>query len=248
MNFQMNIQVLRVKLLSMSRLSQRALDDSVKGYELGISDFCDHARSVERQFDEHYRQIEHLSCHLMTAGVTSPADFRFIVAALRLNSILYAMYSAASLIAEETARLLENSPLEKQVALNSFGTFVNCSVRLCIVALFNQNPGYAEEVLQNRQAALEHERTLDHLHSCEPLQMGAEETYTLTIARNLGVIAKQAHEMADVILFWLKGEESFMAIDSDGDCALDFVFAESRIGAECRYQPAPSNQSPIFNC
>ena len=71
--------------------------------------------------------------------------------------------------------------------------------------------------------------------------MEEQHSYALAITQNLGVIAKQAHEMADAILFWLKGRESVLALETGAYDVLDFLSRNS-ICRESEYQPATARR------
>jgi phosphate uptake regulator len=60
------ISVLRVQLLQMSRLSQRALDYSIKGYQLGSLEFSRSVLSNERELEQHHHQIKEICRKLAT--------------------------------------------------------------------------------------------------------------------------------------------------------------------------------------
>jgi hypothetical protein len=236
MDFQQHVQLLKVRLLGISRLSQRELDYSIKGYELGRLEFCRHACSAEHEIGEHYCQIKYLCRQLITAKVTAPSDFRFALAALRINRALYKTYGAAAQIAQDTILFFESNPMTQSAALNRFGELVNCLVTLCVVALFEKEASHAETVLQSQGIWRRCELIFDHLPQGVSRQMEAQDFYVLKITHSLGVVAKQAHEMADAILFWLKEREGALAFEADGHDALDFLFGGSRTRVESKYQ------------
>ena len=199
MNLQQQRTLLRTQLLDMSRLSQRALDYSIKGYEFNRSEFSLHTGSIDRQLKCRYNQIKLLSRQLIITGVADPSDFRFSSAAIRLNSAFYQTYKAASRIARATT---ENNTIYKSAALVEFGNLTNDLVRLCTVTLFLGDARHAETVLHSQAAWRLSELILQTSHSAEENADG-----TLAITQNLSVIVRQAHEMAEALLFWLKGKD-----------------------------------------
>jgi phosphate uptake regulator len=241
MDFEQHIQFLRVQLLCMSRLSQRALDYAIKGYQLGSPEFCRQVRALEHKLGEHHCHIKYLCHQIATEGTKTPADFRFSLAALRVDSALQRTYSAAAQIAQETILILENCPVAKCPSLDRFGRLVNSLVRLCTVALFEREVGFAETVLQSQEIWRRCELIFDYSSSDVDQQMEEQHSYALAITQNLGVIAKQAHEMADAILFWLKGRESVLALETDAYDVLNFVSRNST-RRESEYQPATARR------
>jgi hypothetical protein len=239
MDLQQQRTALRVQLLHISRLSQRALDYSVKGYKFGNTEFSSHTGSVERELKERYSEIKHLCRQLIAAGAADPSDFRFSLAALRLNSAYYRTYKAAARIAKVTTLHLERNTIAKSAALDKFGELANSFVRLCTIALFLNDAGPAETVLQNQGVWRRSELIFD---GSAEYWMDDRDAYTLAITQNLCVVAKQAHEMADAITFWLKGRDRVLSFEADGHHALECLIPKSRIGnrisMENNYQPA----------
>lgn len=228
MNLQQERTALRTHLLEMSRLSQRALDYSIKGYRLNSSEFSRHTASIDRQLKEHYLQIKALCRRLIVPGMVASSDFRFSLAALRLNSAFYKTYKAASRIARASMLRLESGTAEKCAALDDFGELINRLVRLCTVALFLHDAALAEAVLQSHAVWRRSELIFDHALDHAP---AAVDNETLAIAQNLSVIAKEAHEMADAILFWLRGTDCALAFETEGHHALEHLIPKAGFAA-----------------
>jgi phosphate uptake regulator len=220
MNSQRHIHILRVQLLAMSRLSQRALDYSVKGYELRNLDFARHVRTADREIEEHYSRIKDLSRELMSGGSPRSADSRFAFAAFHIGTALHVTYTAAASIAQNTVRLLEGSGIQRCAALERIGHLVNESMRLSIVALFNSHAGYAQTVLGNQDIV--RELVSADVHPPMDRAPGTQDAFEGTVIRSLGEVAKQIHEIADAILFWLEGKvrAEASAVDRHSSLAL----------------------------
>lgn len=246
MDVQKHLYVLQIHLLAMSRLSQRALDYSIKGFELGCPRICGHVSSAEHELDEHHLKVNQLCRKLMTTAVTAPSDLRFILATLRIDNALHATSRAAAQIAQETILFLESSPMVKCPALNRLGEFVNCSMRLCIVALFKKDVVHAQTVIQSQAVWRRCEMVFDDARDDVKYRMEAQDIYALTIAGILGVIAKQAHEIADAILFWLKGSDDAFALEEDGQDTLSLLFTGCSTSIEIKSQlPTIHHSAPM---
>lgn len=216
MNSQQHIHILRVELLAMSRSSQRALDYAVKGYALRNLDFARHVSAANSELEEHHRRIKDLSRELMSGGgISKPSDSRFAVAAASINTALHVTHTAAAEIAQDSLRLLQSSGIHGCAALENIGQLVNGSMRLCIVALFNKDAAHAKTVLRRQEAARLRELTSIGLHPHIDRWAGAQGDFERSVIRSLGEVAKQAHEIADAILFWLEGK-SCVAMSTNG--------------------------------
>ena len=217
---QQHIQLLHLQLLAMARLSQRALDYSIKGYEMRNLDFSRHVRTADREIEEHHRRIKELSRELMNAAGSKPSDSRFAFAAASINTALHVTCTAAAEIAQDSIRLLESSGIHGCEALARMGQLVNGSMRLCIVALFEKNAAHAKNVLQRQESLPLRELMSIGLHPHIDRWSGAQGDFERSVIRNLGEVAKQAHEIADAILFWLQ-EKSCVPV-STSDTRLSF--------------------------
>jgi phosphate uptake regulator len=201
---QQHIHTLRTQLLAMSRLSQRALDYSIKGYEMRNLDFSCHVRTADNEIEEHHRRIKELCRKLMNEGAGNASDSRFAFAAAGINTALHVTYTAAAEIAQDSIRLLESSGIHGCDALERMGQLVNGSMRLCIVALFEKNAAHAENVLRRQGSSPLRELTSIGLHPHIDRWAGAQGDFERSVIRSLTEVAKQAHEIADAILFWLE--------------------------------------------
>ncbi len=240
MGFQQHLQPVRAQLLGTARLSHRALDYSIKGYQLGNLDFCNHVSTAARELDEHFSRIRHLCLGLVTTA-TTPSDFRFILAALRVSRALHRTYNVAERIAKETVQFLNAHPTAKHAQLGQFGNLVNCLIRLSVVALFEKDARHAETVLQSQGVWRRCELIFNEAYFRIDHRNQAHDFYVLAITRHLGAIAKQAHKIAEALLFWLRGKEDKPSFEAEGHGALDYLFAASRISVESKYRPASCN-------
>jgi phosphate uptake regulator len=206
MNLENKIGVLRVQLISMARVSQRAVDYSIKGYTLGSAEFSRQARSGEREMEERHRCVKDL-CHLLMAKkMVQGQDYRFTLVALRLGGALHTTYDAAMQMMRDTLFFLEMRKMPESPAWEPLAEMVNSLVRLCIVGLSKGDARHAETVLEAqevwRRCELIRDEELD-----DDATVDAKAIFEKAIARSLGVIARQAHNIADAILYWLKERE-----------------------------------------
>src|SRR5258708_3886480 len=123
---QQHVHVLRLHLLDMAKLSQRAVDYATKGYRLGSPEFCRYVRNGDHQLRELRRSITDLCQRSVSQepkpqkpAVDDPAahpdkldaarQFRFSRSALRIADALHAVCTATAEIAHHTMLLLEDA-------------------------------------------------------------------------------------------------------------------------------------------
>jgi phosphate uptake regulator len=211
---QQHLQMLRLHLLDMSKLSQRAVDYATKGYRLGSPEFCRYVRRGDSQLNELRRSITDL-CQKLTLA-PDPQDrinksiaaieTRFPLSALQICSALHAICTSAAEIAHHTMLLLEDvawvpgcNALEKACHL------VNRLMCLCIIALFKKEGHHAETVLQNHDIRQLFENTFRDLRSNITRQATIPAALETAIANSLKQITNQTQEVAEAIAYWLEG-------------------------------------------
>jgi phosphate uptake regulator len=208
---QKRIQDLRLHLLDMSKLSQRAVDYAIKGYKLGSPEFCRYVRRGDQELRELHRRITDMCQKLpmkelaLMEGPDLAPEARFPVSALRISSALQATCTAAAEIAHHTMLLLEDVRPPGAAALEKVCYLVNRLMCLCIVALFKKNGQHAETVLQNHDLARLFEQASHDLRNDTSGQTAIPAALELAIANSLKQIARQTREIAEAIVFWLEG-------------------------------------------
>ena len=230
MNPQSHIQVLRTQLLAMSRVSQRALDYSVKGYQLHV-DFACHAITARDEIVERDRRIKNLSRSAVNEGIANALDFRFAFAALSIATALRTAYSAATEIALSTMCFLEGNQIERSAVLARKAQDVNAAMRLCTVALFERDACHARTVLRNHERSAQ----LFEVGNCElHSDCGVDPLHNFerTVARGLGEVAKQTRDIADALLFWIEGNATSSAVAMSNMRNLSRIVASAHPGED----------------
>ena len=244
MNPQQHMQTLRVRILAMARLSQRALDDSIKGYTMRNLDFARHVRATDHELEGHHQRIKELTRELTNADISNPLDSRFIFAAVHINTALHATYTAAAQIAQDTMRLLEGSGIHRCADLERMGRLVNGSLRLSVVALFEKNVDHAKAVLRRLESLRLCELTSVDLHPHVDRWAGAQGDFERSVVRNLGVVANQSQETADTILFWLEGNSCVAVSTSHIHLPLEVRVTRPQEPTALSYMQSGTTQAP----
>jgi hypothetical protein len=218
---QQHVHVLRLHLLDMAKLSQRAVDYATKGYRLGSPEFCRYVRNGDHHLRELRRSIATL-CQKpapqerMSEEPTDKQDatrqFRFSRSAVRIADALHAVCTATAEIAHHSMLLLEDANWAPRCeALERACYLVNRLMCLCIVALFKRERQHAEAVLQSREGRRLFEQAFHQLHNGAGRQSAIPTALELAITNSLRQIANQTHEIAEAIVFWLEGKKCVVA-------------------------------------
>jgi len=200
---------LRSQLLKMSWLSQRAVDYSIKGYELGKPEFSREVLSKDQEFRDLRLSIIDRGRMVLPKGMPVSTDSRFTCSALRICHAFQSTYDAATAIAIETAHGYEDSRRIESPVVLDLGQFVNSLVRLCTVALFNEDLRQARLALRNAQGRLWFNLSLRQAQRELGARPEPQANFELAIVENLSRIAERSYEVAHETAMWLEGADCF---------------------------------------
>ena len=198
--------VSRFHLLRMTRLAQRAVDYSIKGYELGSYELCHIVRNTEAELRELQLNIGARGRLLRAEGRRVDTESTAASCALRVYSALQVTYFAAAEIAQNTLLLLEGGHKTQSPSQLLTTNFVNGLVRLYTVALFDEEIQYARTILQVDESHRRFDLQLSLGEEELIYRKDANARFELAITHCLAQIAEQAYEIANTMMQWLDGK------------------------------------------
>jgi hypothetical protein len=199
--------VSRSHLLRMTRLAQRAVDYSIKAYELGSYELCDIVRNTEGELRKLQLNIGDRGRLLRAEGRPVDTESTSASCALRVYSGLQVTYFAAAEMAQNTVLLLESGRKIQSPSKMVTTNLVNGLVRLYTVALFDEEMQHARMILQLNEGHPRFDLQL-HLREEELIyRSDVSARFELAITHCLAQIAGQAHEIADTIMQWFDGKD-----------------------------------------
>jgi hypothetical protein len=197
--------VSRSHLLRMTRLAQRAVDYSIKAYELGSCELCHTVRNTEEELRELQLNIGDRGRLLRAEGMPVDTESTAASCALRVYSALQVTYFAAAEIAQNTLLLLASGHKSPSQMITT--NFVNGLVRLYTVALFDGEIQHARTILQVDEGHRRFDLQLSLREEELIHQNDASARFELAITHCLAQIAEQAYEIANTIVQWLDGKD-----------------------------------------
>lgn len=230
--------LLRSHMVRMTLLSQRAVDYSIKAYALNCSELCEQVNSVKREVCKLELCIGDRCRSLLAAEEPIDSDSLLACCSLRIYSALRVMVTAAIEIAQNTQVIAARSRETEFPQTLETGDFVNGLVRLCSVALFEQEMSLAKTILQveggRRRFDLElHRARLDLLRRSD-----TNCRCEMAIVNCIGHIAEQSYEVAEELILCLEGS----------GCA-NFAAAGQARGQRLKSkQPADLKSIPMLTC
>jgi hypothetical protein len=199
--------VSRSHLLRMTRLAQRAVDYSIKAYELGSHELCHIVRNTGDELRELQLNIGDRGRLLCAEGRPVDTESTAASCVLRVYSALQVTYFAAAEIAQNTVFLLESGRKIQSPSKTVTTSFVNGLVRLYTVALFDEQIQHARMILQVNEAHRRFDLQLILREEELIYRNDASARFELAITHCLAQIAEQAYEIADTIMQWLDGKD-----------------------------------------
>jgi phosphate uptake regulator len=209
------LRTLRLQLLDMSRVSQRAVDYSIKAYTLDSPELCANVRDSTYEVNILHREVTEIARDLLLMELPLESDVRFALSAVLICDALHSGHEQAVNIAANSSRLLEDGRTPEWSGLTRMGEAVNCLTRLCIIALFDEEIVHAETVLRNRGVERVFESTFYDWYRNVDQRLRAQASYELAITKSLSQMAKEAYEIADAIVLWLVGPDGGSASHFD---------------------------------
>lgn len=207
MDYHHSVQTLRLHLLNMTRVCQRGVDYSTKAYKLANSECCFSVQDDRYEIDILHREILEFSRDLMLVEISEEPVLRFVLSADRICNALKAIHVHAADIAASSMRLLQSSRAIGCRELISMGDFLNGLMRLCVVALFEEENVHAEDVLRKDGVERRFQRRFFNWFKTLDPRESTQAGYDVAIAKSLSQMSREIHEMAHAILFWLDGSE-----------------------------------------
>jgi len=165
---------------------------------------------TEPRINEMEILIDEHAIRLLRQGNLIDADVRLVVATLKINNDLERMGDLAVNLSERAISLAGMDSVQPPAELEPMTTAVRAMVSKCLGALIYQNVDLATQVLESDDLVDQYrDRIFDALLSCsaaDPSQ-AAPNLHFMLASRHLERIADHATNIAEDILFWVRGLE-----------------------------------------
>jgi len=154
--------------------------------------------------------IDEHAIRLLRQGNLADADVRLIVATLKINNDLERMGDLAVNLAERALSLAAMGDVQTPAELESMTTAVRAMISKCLGALIYQNVDLATQVLESDDAVDQYrDRVFEALLAgiAENSSLAAPSLQFVLASRHLERIADHATNIAEDVLFWVRGLE-----------------------------------------
>jgi phosphate transport system protein len=208
--FQQGLDELKEKLLKMGGLAEQAIDRATEAYRTRDSKFCQMVLTGENAINEAEREIDELSLDLLAMQQPMAVDLRFILAVLKINADLERVGDQAVNIAERVLDLISETEIPLPVDIPRMADSVSTMVQRALESFLDGRAEVAEAVLQMDGII---DRMKDEAFVVLVRKMRDEPQCTrqaldvLLISRALERIADHATNIAEDVIFWVRGAD-----------------------------------------
>ena len=208
--FQQGLDELKEKLLRMGGLAEQAIDRATEAYRTRNSKFCHMVFSGENAINEAEREIDELALDLLAMQQPMAIDLRFILAVVKINADLERVGDQAVNIAQRVLDLISEPEVQLPVDIPRMAQSVSTMVQRALESFLDGKAEIAESVLQMDGIV---DRMKDEAFVMLVQKMDNEPHITraalnvLLISRNLERIADHATNIAEDVIFWVRGAD-----------------------------------------
>jgi len=208
--FQQGLDELKEKLLRMGGLAEQAIDRASEAYRTRDSKFCQMVFSGEPAINDAEREIDELALDLLAMQQPMAIDLRFILAVVKINADLERVGDQAVNIAQRVLDLISEPEIELLVDIPRMADSVCTMVQRALEAFLDGKAEVAEAVLQMDGIV---DRMKDEAFVVLVQKMHKEPESTrraldvLLISRALERIADHATNIAEDVIFWVRGAD-----------------------------------------
>jgi phosphate transport system protein len=208
--FQQGLDELRQKLLRMGGLAEQAVDRACQAYVDRDLNRCQMVLEGETQINISEREIDELAFDLLAMQQPMAVDLRFILAVTKINADLERVGDQGVNIAERVMDMVALPAVELPVDIARISAAVSAMVRRSLES-------FIEAKAELAQAVLEMDNVVDRMRDeafimlvkamNERPEITRQALDALLVARNLERVADHATNIAEDVIFWVRGAD-----------------------------------------
>ena len=208
--FQQGLDELKEKLLVMGGLAEQAVDHAVDGFRKRDAKLFQAVFDAEEGINKAEREIDELALDLLAMQQPMAVDLRFITACMKINADLERVGDQAVNIAQRGAELISLPQVDLPVDIPRMASTVAGMVRRALEAFIAGNAELAEAVLKMDDIV---DRMDDDIYITLVERMTKSPEITsqaldaILISRNLERVADHATNIAEDVIFWVRGAD-----------------------------------------
>ncbi|MGC2163834.1 MAG: phosphate signaling complex protein PhoU [Silvibacterium sp.] len=210
LRFQRSLDDLKEKLLVMAGMAEQAIQRAVEAYRVRDLSICDLVDRGELAINRLEREIDQMALDLLAMEQPMAIDLRFILAVIKINADVERVGDSANSISDRVRELQAFPVAEMPVDIPRMASLAEAMVRRALLAFIEADAAIAESVLSMDDSV---DRMNDaayfallNLMKTEP-HLTPQALNALMIARILERVADHATNIAEDVIFWVRGAD-----------------------------------------
>ncbi|MBV9147542.1 MAG: phosphate signaling complex protein PhoU [Acidobacteria bacterium] len=208
--FHQGLDDLKQRLLIMGGLAEQAVDRAIHAYVTRDVQVSNKVLEDEKTINVMEREIDEQAVDLLAMQQPMAVDLRFLFSVIKINADLERVGDQAVNIAERAIDMSKCPTTELPVDIARMAALASGMVHQSLQAFIEENAVLAQQVLErddvvdemNREAFESLTRVMQSRPECTRQALDA-----LIVARNLERVADHATNIAEDVIFWVRGAD-----------------------------------------
>ncbi|HEV7674800.1 MAG TPA: phosphate signaling complex protein PhoU [Candidatus Angelobacter sp.] len=208
--FHQGLDDLKQKLLAMGGMAEQAVERAVRAYQTRELSLCEVVLRDESKINAAERDVDEMSIDLLAMQQPMAIDLRFIVACIKINADLERVGDQAVNIAERVMDLLTRPDPALNVDIPRMAQLSISMVRDALNAFLAADVDMAQAVLERDDLVDNMNREIFEAVDLAMAKSSGDHRNlldTLIVARNLERVADHATNIAEDVIFWVRGAD-----------------------------------------
>ena len=208
--FHQSLDDLKEHLLVMAGMAEQAIQRSIEAYRTRDLSICELVFRTEPSINRIEREIDQMALDLLAMEQPMAIDLRFILAVIKINADLERVGDAAKSISDRVRTMELMAIADLPVDIPRMASLAANMVRRSLQSFIEADAEMAQSVLSmddavdgmNRAAHV----TLTHVMGTES-HLAPQALNALMVCRSLERVADHATNIAEDVIFWVKGAD-----------------------------------------
>jgi phosphate transport system protein len=221
--FHQSLGDLKEKILVMAGMAEQSVERSIEAYRSRDLALCSQVDCLEVEINRYERQIDQRALDLLAMEQPMAIDLRFILAVIKINADVERVGDSAVNITERVRKMQAHAPVDLPVDVPRMAAMATSMVRQALQAFIEGDADAAEHVLLLDDAVDKVNRAaynaLLNVMREQP-HLTEQALNALVVARSLERVADHATNIAEDVIFWIRGSDVRHSMRTDEASAM----------------------------
>jgi phosphate transport system protein len=208
--FHQELDELKHRILAMAGMAEQSVDLAVQAYSQRDLALCQRVLNNEPAINRAEREVDEFAVDLLAMQQPMAIDLRFILAVIKINADLERVGDQAVNIAQRVMNMIEMPPTDLPVDIPAMAAKVRKMVRDALQSFIEGDTELAKHVLEaDDEVDRLNKEAFANLSICMQTKpdSAVQALDALSIARNLERVADHATNIAEDVIFWVRGAD-----------------------------------------